>query len=124
SRLFLARVVIRIDVHDVERTRTIDLHDRLFGREGEVRHTRGQMDEARGLQTLCRLIHLLAGGDMKAAGDHGDELVLRVPVRRDDEAAGKLQAQDEWAFLGGTAEQGGCLCTWRERRRRRAPFDL
>jgi hypothetical protein len=105
-------------------THAVDLHDGLaVDRERVVRHAGGQMDEAGRRQPLGRsAIELLAGADGELAGDHGDELVLGVAVRRHDVAGGKFQPDHERPGLRRAAEQRGRLGAGRQGRRRRSPL--
>jgi hypothetical protein len=70
-----------------------------------------------------RAIHLLAGIDRKSSRDHGNELVLRMTVGRDDEAGGEFEADRERSLLDRATVQDGALGTEGQRRRGRAPHD-
>lgn len=81
------RVVLGVDISDIERTHTVDLHDGFTIGPGIVRHARRKMDEAPRRQRLERsAVHLFAGRNREPSRNHRDEFVLRMAMRRYNEA--------------------------------------
>jgi len=121
--MFIARVILGIDVGHLEGAKAVDLHDRFAVGPGVMRHAGRQMDEACRRQGFCGPVHLLAGADGEFSGDHRDELVLGMAVGRHREAVGEPEAEHKRSLLGGIAEQDCGLGAARQQRRRWTPAD-
>src|SRR5215471_11845474 len=121
----LTRIVLRVPVFEAQRTNGRYLSDVLAGLcPMEVPRIAGQNDDAAGWICLDVIaVESIAEADVEHARHDRVDPVLRMPVRHQFCAAGRLHPDDIRAGFGGMADDDGK--THRRRKRRKGlPVDV
>jgi hypothetical protein len=111
------RIVDWIDVGETQRPDRANLRD-VFAGFGpmEMRLAAGQHYHAPGrVRSELGLVELVSQPDVKDAGDHRVNAVLRMPVRQHLGTGRQLDPNQIGSRLGRVADQDGEPCGWRKR---------
>jgi ABC-type sugar transport system ATPase subunit len=111
------RIVDWVDVGETQRSDRADLRD-VFAGLGpmEMRLAAGQHYHApRRVRAELALVELVSQPDVKDAGDHRVNAVLRMPVRQHLGTGRQLDPNQIGSRLGRVADQDGEPCGWRKR---------
>src|SRR6516225_1177261 len=121
--LTLAGVVVRIDIVELKRRLTVDLHNSFSGGHRIVVHVGVEEGKASGNESFHLAgVKLIAHADFECSGNDRDVFPVRVPMGRDTEPIGHLQANREVAGRAGwVAFEYGKLRTRTHNGRCRAP---
>jgi len=97
-----ARVIIRIDVVELQGRLTVDLHDSFSASHGVVVHVGVKKSKAPGSERFHFVgVEFIAHPDFEGPGNDRDVFPLRVPMGRDAKPIRHLQANREVTGRGG-----------------------